>query len=79
MAAYRKALHERTGFMCDVALIIVSTETTTQGIFIDSDQLDLHESRFLKRAKQFHDMEDNETTNSSEQELPQQDQPEGDS
>ena len=60
MAAYRLALNERTGFLCDVALIIVSTEETTQGIFIDSDQMQLYESRFLKRAKQFHEMEDNE-------------------
>jgi len=60
MAAYRLALNERTGFLCDVALIIVSTEETSQGIFIDSDQMQLYESRFLKRAKQFHDMEDNE-------------------
>ena len=61
MAAYRLALNERTGFLCDVALIIVSTEETTQGIFIDSDQMQLYESRFLKRAKQFHEMEDNAT------------------
>lgn len=60
MAAYRLALNERTGFLCDVALIIVSTEEMTQGIFIDSDQMQLYESRFLKRAKQFHEMEDNE-------------------
>ena len=61
MAAYRLALAERTGYKCDVALIIVATEETTQGIFIDGDQMDLAESRFLKRAKQFHDMEnDNE-------------------
>jgi len=59
MAAYRLALNERTGFLCDVGLIIVSTEETTQGIFIDSDQMQLYESRFLKRAKQFHEMEDN--------------------
>ena len=57
MAAYRLALEERTGYHCDVALIIVSTPETTQGIFIDGDQLELHESRFLKRCKQFHDME----------------------
>jgi len=57
MAAYRLALAERTGFKCDVGLIIVATEETTQGIFIDGDQMDLHESRFLKRAQQFHDME----------------------
>ena len=79
MAAYRLALEERTGFKCDVALIIVTTPETTQGIFIDSDQMDLYESRFLKRAQQFHDMEDNETTNSSESELSEQDKPEGDS
>ena len=40
MAAYRLALEERTGYKCDVALIIVSTPETTQGIFIDTDQLD---------------------------------------
>ena len=56
MAAYRLALEERTGFRCDVALIIVSTPETTQGIFIDSDQMDLYESRFLRRAEQFHTM-----------------------
>lgn len=56
MAAYRLALEERTGFKCDVALIIVSTPETTQGIFIDSDQMDLYESRFLRRAEQFHTM-----------------------
>ena len=64
MAAYRLALAERTGYKCDVALIIVATEEITQGIFIDGDQMDLAESRFLKRAKQFHDMEnDNEMVN----------------
>jgi len=64
MAAYRLALAERTGYKCDVALIIVATEETTQGIFIDGDQMDLAESRFLKRTKQFHDMEnDNEMAN----------------
>ena len=46
LAAYRLALEERTGYHCDVALIIVSTPETTQGIFIDGDQLDLHESQF---------------------------------
>ena len=65
MAAYRYALNERTGFLCDVALIIVSTEETTQGIFIDGDQLELYESRFLKRAKMFHDLDNaNETEDS---------------
>ena len=72
MAAYRYALNERTGFLCDVALIIVTTETTTQGIFIDGDQLSLYESRFLKRAQQFHEEEDNETENLSQQELQEQ-------
>ena len=66
MAAYRYALNERTGFLCDVALIIVSTPETTQGIFIDGDQLNLYESRFLKRCQQFHDMETNETPDSSQ-------------
>jgi len=58
MAAYRLALAERTGYRCDVALIIVATEETTQSIFIDGDKLDLYESRFLKRVKQFHETED---------------------
>lgn len=76
MAAYRYALNERVGFKCDVALIIVTTEETTQGIFIDGDQLDLYESRFLKRAKMFHDLNpeenDNETKDCSQQELQEQ-------
>ena len=80
MAAYRYALNERVGFKCDVALVIVTTEETTQGIFIDGDQLDLYESRFLKRAKMFHDLnpeeEDiNETTDCSEQEMQEQAEP----
>ena len=54
MAAYRLALEERTGYHCDVALIIVSTPETSQAIFIDGDQLALQESRFIKRAEQFH-------------------------
>ncbi len=62
MAAYRYALNERTGFMCDVALIIVSTPEITQGIFIDGDQLNLAESRFLKRAEMFHEMNPNDDT-----------------
>ena len=57
MSAYRLALEERTGYHCDVALIIVSTPETSQAIFIDGDQMELHEGRFLKRCKQFHDME----------------------
>ena len=74
MAAYRLALEERTGYHCDAALIIVSTPETTQSIFIDSDQLDLHEARFLKRCKQFHDINDaEEAEDSSQQELPEQD------
>ena len=56
MGAYRNALEERTGFRCDVAFILVTTEETTQGIFVDGDQLDLQQSRFLKRCKQFHEM-----------------------
>ena len=76
MAAYRLALEERTGYHCDVALIIVSTPETTQGIFIDGDQLALHESRFLKRAEQFHNIAgNNEDENSSQQGLQEQDQP----
>jgi len=67
MSAYRYALNERTGYLCDVALVIVSTEETTQGIFIDGDQLALYESRFLKRAKQFHDLENDDTTEDSGQ------------
>ena len=63
MAAYRLALEERTGFRCDQALIIATTTETTQGIFIDGDQMDLYESRFIKRAQMFHDIdkEKNET------------------
>ena len=72
MAAYRLALEERTGYHCDVALIIVSTPETTQGIFIDSDQLDLMEGRFLKRCKQFHDNDKNDTESSSQQTVPEQ-------
>ncbi len=76
MAAYRYALNERTGFLCDVALIIVTTEETTQGIFIDGDQLNLYESRFLKRAKMFHDTEgEDEVEDRSEQELQKQGEP----
>jgi len=71
MAAYRYALNERTGFLCDAALIIVSTPEITQGIFIDGDQLALHESRFLKHCQQFHEI-DNETTDCSTQELQKQ-------
>ena len=56
MAAYRLALEERTGYKCDVALIIVSTPDTSQAIFIDGDQMDLAESRFVKRCSQFHEM-----------------------
>ena len=54
LSAYRLALEERTGYHCDVALIIVSTPETSQAIFIDGDQLALQESRFIKRAEQFH-------------------------
>ena len=62
MAAYRYALNERTGFLCDVALIIVSTPEISQGIFIDGDQLNLAEARFLKRAEMFHEMNPNDDT-----------------
>lgn len=72
MAAYRLALEERTGYHCDVALIIVSTPETTQGIFIDSDQLDLMEGRFLKRCKQFHDNDKDDTESSSQQTVQEQ-------
>ena len=66
MAAYRLALKERTGFECDVALIIVSTPETSQGIFIDTDQMNRFEDKFLARAKMFHDMHpDNEAQNCS--------------
>ena len=71
MAAYRLALEERTGYHCDVALVIVTTPETTQGIFIDGDQMDLAEARFLKRCKQFHEL-DNETQDSSKQSLQEQ-------
>ncbi len=60
MAAYRLALEERTGFRCDVALVIVTTPETTQGIFIDGDQLDLAEQRFIRRCEQFHAKESGE-------------------
>ena len=56
MAAYRLALEERTGFKCDVALIIVATPETSQAIFIDGDQMDLAEARFVKRCAQFHEL-----------------------
>ena len=77
MAAYRLALEERTGYHCDVALIIVSTPETTQGIFIDGDQMDLYESRFLKRCQMFHDMEsnNNEVEDCSSQEVQEQNEP----
>ena len=66
MAAYRLALKERTGFECDVALIIVSTPETSQGIFIDTDQMNRFEKKFLDRCKMFHDMHpDNETQDCS--------------
>ena len=57
MAAYRLALEERTGFHCDVALVIVTTPEITQAIFIDGDQLNLYESRFIKRCEMFHAQE----------------------
>ena len=73
LAAYRLALEERTGFRADVALIIVSTPETTQGIFIDGDQLDLQESRFLKRCEQFHNIAgNNEIEDSSQQTVSEQ-------
>lgn len=77
MAAYRLALAERTGYKCDVALIIVTTPETTQGIFIDTDRLDYHEAKFLKRCKQFHETEDakEDTESGSQQELSEQEQP----
>jgi len=76
MAAYRLALKERTGYDCQVALIIVSTPETTQGIFIDTDQMDRFEVKFIKRCQQFHSMEDGEDTqSSSEQKLPEQREP----
>ena len=77
MAAYRLALAERTGYKCDVALIIVTTPETTQGIFIDTDRLDYHEAKFLKRCKQFHETEDakENSESSSQQELSEQEQP----
>ena len=76
MAAYRLALKERTGYDCQVALIIVSTPETTQGIFIDTDQMDRFEVKFIKRCQQFHSMEDGEDTqSSSQQELSEQREP----
>jgi len=67
MAAYRLALFERTGYKCDVALIIVSTPEISQAIFIDTDQMDRYESKFLLRAKQFHEMESAKDTEGSSQ------------
>jgi len=67
MAAYRFALNERVGYKCDVGLIIVSTPETSQAIFIDGDQMDLHESRFLKRAQMFHALEDSDETENCSQ------------
>ena len=67
MAAYRLALEERTGFRCDVALIIVSTPEISQGIFIDSDQMDRFEDKFLRRCKQFHEENGEEDTESRSQ------------
>ena len=72
MAAYRLALAERTGYKCEAALIIVSTPETSQGIFIDGEQLDRFEAKFLTRCKQFHSLEDDkDTEDSSQQELPE--------
>lgn len=76
LSAYKMALEERTGFICDVALIIVSTPETSQAIFIDGDQLALQESRFIKRCQQFHSIEgNNETQDSSQQSLQEQGEP----
>ena len=73
MGAYRLALNERVGYLCDAALIIVATEETTQAIFIDTDQLDMYQARFIKRAKMFHDMEaNNEAEDCSQQGLQEQ-------
>jgi len=76
LAAYRLALAERTGYRPEVGLIIVTTEETTQAIFIDSDQMDMHEARFIKRCQQFHALEEVniETENLGQQELHQQEQ-----
>ena len=46
---------------------IVSTPETSQGIFIDTDQLDRFEAKFLKRAQQFHEMESAKDTENSSQ------------
>ena len=56
MASYAMALEERTGYRIDAALIIVSTETDKQAIFIDRDQLDLAAHKFLKRCEQYHSL-----------------------
>lgn len=56
LAAYRLALEERTGYRCDCGLVLVSTETDTQAIFIDGDQMDLAEAKFIKRAQLYHQM-----------------------
>ena len=39
----------------------MTTPETTQAIFIDGDQLTLAESRFLKRCKQFHEQNKDDT------------------
>ena len=44
----------------------------SQGIFIDSDQMDRFEDKFLRRCKQFHEENGEEDTESrSQQELPE--------
>ena len=78
MAAYRLALNERVGYLCDAALILVAQENAPpQAIFIDTDQLDLYESRFLKRAALFHHLNPEEediyeTQDQRQQTVPQQ-------
>ena len=55
LAAYRLALKERVDIDIKTALVIVSTPETSQGIFISGAQLDLAESRFLKRVETFYE------------------------
>lgn len=58
LAAYSLAMEERTGWKAEAAVILVTTEEITQAMFIDANELKLHESRFLKRAEQYHQLFD---------------------
>ena len=60
LSAYRLALHERTGYYCDVGVVLVSTPKEAQLIVIDSDRMQISEDKFLKRAQQYHAMHSDE-------------------